>query len=160
MQELTARERKAILSNRLKFIEMAKRINIYLKEEGLYLTFEGYTETINEYLSMIETDLESLSNLSYDLNLWSNYFGELEGFIEIRMLKFENKYLYLEGFFDKRLPNLEIENQIKDTKKIYSHFKLFLKHVINQRKMFEKAHKHCLKEYDKSLNNLLYKYND
>lgn len=160
MNELSNVEKQAILRNRLKFMEMAKAINSYLKEEGLCLNFKGYTETIREYLSMINTDIELLSTLSYDLNLWANYFGELEGFIEMKMLKLENKYLYLECFFNKKQTNIELEKQLNETKMKYKHFKLFLKHIINQKKMFEKAYKHCLWEYDKSLNNLLYKYND
>lgn len=160
MKEISAVEKKAIRSNRLKFIEMAKVINVYLKEEKLSLNFLGYTETIKEYLSMSNIDFDKLGSLTLELNLWSDYFGQLQGLIELKMLKYENKTLYFQSFYDKKVPNEKLENQIRDIKKRFAHFKLFLKHIETQRKMFEQAHKHCLKGYTEALSNLLYKYND
>lgn len=160
MEGISGVEKKAIQSNRLKFTEMAKVINLYIKEEGFSLTFLGYTDTIVEYLEMSNTDFERLGELALELNLWSDYFGQLQGFIEMRMLKQENKMLYLEAFYNKKTPNEDLEKQIKEAKKRFAHFKLFLKHIETQRKMFEQAHKHCLRAYTEALGNLLYKYND
>lgn len=161
MDGLSVSEKRAIQSKRLKFTEMAKVINSYIKEEeGFSLTFLGYTDTIIEYLKVTNENFEGLGSLALELNLWSDYFGQLKGFIEIRVLKFENKLLYLEGFYDKKIVNEELEKQIKDVKKKFAHFKLFLKHVETQCKMFEKAHKYCLKAYTEALGNLIYKYDN
>lgn len=151
-------DKKAISSNRLRFIEMAKQINNYLKEENLSLTFGGYTETLRDYLNITNCDLDGLENLSYDLNLWSNYFADLEGFIELRTLKCENKLLYLQGFKEKNVINAKLDKEITKTKEQYKHFKLFQKHIITQKKMFIGAYRHCIREYGEALENILYKF--
>ncbi|HCL4480249.1 TPA: hypothetical protein N2D99_002337 [Clostridium botulinum] len=151
-------DKKVIKSNRLRFIQMAKQINAYLKEEKLNLNFEGYTETLRDYLKITNCDLLGLENLTYDLNLWSNYFGDLEGFIELQTLKFENKLLYLQGFVNKKVIDTNLDKEISKAKKQYKHFKLFQKHIVTQKKMFINAYRHCTREYIEALESILYKY--
>lgn len=160
MEELSVNQKKAIKTNRLKFIGLCKEINMHLKDEELSLNFLGYTETLLDYINVTNTDLDGLKALILDTNLWSDYMGELEGFIELRMLRFENKMLYLEGFTVKNIPNPDLEKEITLNKRKYLLFKLFLKHLYNQKRLFEKAHKICLKLYNEALNNYKYKYND
>lgn len=156
--KLTNEEKKYIIRNRLKFNELAKGINLYLKEENLNLDLGGYTVTIQSYLKVNDNDLFSLSELIKDLNLWANFIGELEAFIQYIYLRLDNKLKYLNGFFYMNIKDKDLLQQINDTKIKVDHFKLFSEHLKTQKNMFITAHINCLKAYDEAMKTLIYRY--
>lgn len=158
MNKLSNEERQSILRNRLKFNELAKGINVYLKEKNLNLNLGGYTATIQSYLKVNDNDLLSLSELIKDLNLWSNFIGDLEAFIQFQYLKLDNKLQYLNGFFNMNIRDKELLQQINDTQQRVRHFKLFGEHLKTQKKMFITAYMNCLKAYDEAVKTLNYRY--
>ena len=158
MNKLTNEERQAILRNRLKFNELAKGINVYLKEENLNLNLGGYTATIQSYLKVNDNDFLSLNKLIKELNLWSDFIGDLEAFIQFKYLKLDNKLQYLNGFFNMNIREKKLLQQINDTQQRVHHFKLFADHLKTQKKMFISAYRNCLKAYDEALKTLNYRY--
>lgn len=141
------------------FYSISKRINKHLKEENISLNFQGYTDTLNDYVSVDTNDLLSLDILIKDLNLWSDYIGEIEGIIRLYMLKYENKSLYIESFLDKKAPNPKTEILYEECISKYKDYKLYVKILKGQRKMFIKAYKHCIELYNSAYEQLLYKSN-
>lgn len=141
------------------FYSVSKRINIYLKEDGLSLNYEGYTDTLNDYINVDTSDLLSIDTLIKELNLWSDYISEVQGIIELYMLKCENKSLYLESLLDKRNPNSKIQKKYNDNLQKYKDYKLYVKMLKGQRKMFIKAYKHCIDLSNKACEQLLYRSN-
>lgn len=136
------------------FIEVAKQVNTFFNEEGVNLRFDGYIKTLNQYLSCNEFDLDTLNTLVCDLNLWADYFGELEGVVENLKLRYENKYLYLKAF--PYIP--KIEQELNVVKYKIDRTKLFLKHVKIQRNLFNRLHYHCFKMYNDACEHFLYRY--
>lgn len=136
------------------FIEVAKQVNTFFNEEGINLRFDGYIKTLNQYVNCSEFDLDTLNSLVCDLNLWADYFGELEGIVENLKLRYENKHLYLKAF--PYIP--KIEQEINLVKYKIDRTKLFLKHVKIQRNLFNRLHYHCFKMYNDACEHFLYRY--
>lgn len=151
----SGRKKKAYKA--LDFPDMAKRINAYLKEEGLNLSFQGYKNTILSYLRLQEHDLYTIYQLMTECNLWSNYFSEVENFIQIKYLEYETETDRLLAFFNKKFPEESLEEAIKQNQYKTRDFKVFYNQLVSQRKLFEKAYWHCYKLYGKGNHTLNYK---
>lgn len=135
-----------------RFRELAKIINHYLKEEGLSLSFEGYTDTVSKYLRLNDSDLSEAFELVMECNLWSNYFVEVEGIIQLKMLEYITELDRLKSMFYKKIENKELDEQIEKITKRSKQFSLFYKHVGSQKGFFEKAHRHCYQIYNSGVN--------
>lgn len=136
------------------FVNVAGEVNPFFNEEGVNLNFNGYIKTLNEYLTCTETNLDTLDQLTTDLNLWSQYFGELEAIVELLKLRYENKQLYLKAF--SKTPQIDKELNLNKYK--IDKTKLFLKHVKIQRNLFHRLHYHCSKMYNEACEHYLYLY--
>lgn len=141
----------------LNFQNVAKKINTYLKEDNIFLSFEGYKETISEYLSLQENDIETAYKLMIESNLWNNYLCEVEGMVQVKMLNSQLEVDILKADKISRVKNEELEAKIKTANNKHYSLKLFYKQVKGQRKFFIKAYYHCLGVYNSSKNTLTYK---
>ncbi len=54
----------------------------YLKEDGIKLTFEGYTDTIKDYASLQEDEIDKAWRLAKELNAWTEYFSSISNLIQ------------------------------------------------------------------------------
>ncbi|WCK57717.1 hypothetical protein PP175_27150 (plasmid) [Aneurinibacillus sp. Ricciae_BoGa-3] len=149
--------RKKKDNNLVKFPDMAKRINQYLKEEDLRLDFTGYMHTIHRYFSMQEQDLYEVYHLMTECNLWSHYLSEVENFIQQKLLSIQMEVDRLDAYFDKKTPNESLDKAIEATTAKAKDFAVFHKQLMAQRILFEKGYWHCFKVYGKGINTLTYK---
>lgn len=145
---------KSINRKKDEFIDVAQQVNPFFNEEGVNLNFNGYIKTLNEYVNCTEYDLETLDTLICDLNLWGEYFGELESVVENLKLRYENKSLYLKGFAN--VPKIEKELALNKYK--VDKTKLFLKHIKIQKNLFNRLHYHCFRMYNEACEHYLYRY--
>lgn len=142
------------VSKRDYFINTALSVNNIFIEENITLTFSNYKKTISEYISSDESDILTLENLIVDLNLWFQYFSDLEGLVQTLYLKKQNMKSYVDAF--PKTP----KNQVKSTE-ISSQIikiKMFLKQVKIQKKMFSNMSFCCLNMYNKAYENYSYRY--
>ncbi|HBG8471036.1 TPA: hypothetical protein KRH38_003384 [Clostridioides difficile] len=139
---------KKILRRQLEFIEISKKVGKLFKDRNISLSFEGYKTTLEEYLSCNEYDLENLYHLIIDSNLWSHYFGDLIGLTDNIYSEKISKSFFLE------MEHITKKEEIKDLKIEINLFKVFLKRLKIQKKMFDRIHYHCSKMYMDANNNL------
>jgi len=143
--------------SRVEFQEMEKLINLYLQDEGFSLNFNGYSEIRLKYFRLQDTDLYETYQLMIECNLWSNYMIDVENIVQFYWLDTIVEKERLEGLFDKKAPDEQLEKDIKFLKKKVKDFAIFHKQIIAQKVFFEKAFWHCYKVYGKATNTLLYK---
>lgn len=135
------------------FVTMAHRSKAILEEEGVTLTFKGYSDTIVQYLNCDEFDITGLENMMKDLNLWCQYFGDLEALVENLFLKRDNMRMYADAFI-KTPKNIEITKQ-KEKEVII--LKMFLRHLKIQKKMFGGFSSHCYDMYNSACESFKYR---
>jgi MarR-like DNA-binding transcriptional regulator SgrR of sgrS sRNA len=139
------------------FQELAKRINFYLRQEGIRLTFQGYTDTVSRYSQLQEHDLYEVYQLMTQCNLWSNYLSEIENLIQLKSLEAQVELDRLKAYYKKKTKNESLEQAIKKAKTKAKEFHLFYHQLIAQKTFFENAFWHCLKIYEQGTNTLHYK---
>jgi hypothetical protein len=144
----------------LKFQDMAKKINFYLKEENLNLNFKGYTETVLRYFRLQDHDLYEIYQVMTECNLWSNYMADVENFIQVKTLELQVETDRLNACLNKKVPDEQLELEIRKSKWKAKEFSIFHKQVIAQKIFFEKSFWHCYKLYGKGINTLRYKTMD
>ncbi|PLS19719.1 hypothetical protein CVD28_04720 [Bacillus sp. M6-12] len=152
--------RKKKSQSPLRFEDMAKKINFYLKEENLNLNFKGYKEVVMRYFRLQDHDLYEIFQVMTECNLWSNYMSDVENFIQAKTLDYQMEADRLNAYFDKKVPNEELELEIKKAKWKAKEFTIFQKQVIAQKVFFEKSFWHCYKLYGKGINTMTYKTMD
>lgn len=141
----------------LSFQNVAKKVNSYLKEDNLSLTFEGYKETIKDYLSLQDTDIDTAYNLIVDCTLWSNYLSEVKSIIQVKMLQAQLNLDILKAQEEKKVEDEDLKEKIKQANSKCITFKLFYKQLKAQQKFLTKAYYHCMKVYYSSSSKLTYK---
>lgn len=141
----------------LRFRDLAKKINFYLKPEGISLTFQGYTDTVSRYAQLQEHDLYEVYQLMTECNLWSNYLSEVENLIQLKLLEAQLELDRLKAYQKKKTKNEALEQAIKKAKTKTKEFQLFYRQLITQKTFFEKAFQHCLTTYEKGIAALHYK---
>lgn len=145
---------KKIETKRDKFITSALSVkDIFLKEK-VTLTFNNYKKTISEFLELDNLSLDSTYSLIIDLNLWYQYFSELEGLSESILLKKQNMKLYLLAF--PATPK-NVENLNRLNSEIFK-IKHFMKQLKIQRKLFNNISWIASENYNNTINNYLYRY--
>lgn len=143
-----------VKSTRDIFVKSALSVkNIFLNEK-VSLTFNNYNNTLIEYISSNESDIETLNNLITDLNLWFSYFADLEGLTKSIFLKKQNMKSYVDSF--PKTPKNQLKSQELSSEII--RLKLFLKQVVIQKRMFSNMSFHCLDMYNKACEHYLYRY--
>ena len=141
----------------VRFQDLAKLINHYLKDEGITLTFKGYNETLRDYFRMDDNNTPVAFELMTHCNLWANYFGDIEGVIQSKALELQLNIDQLKAQEDKKNPEEERLTTITELTKKHKDLVLFLKYLKNQRKFFDKAHLHCYRVYAQIVNTLRFK---
>lgn len=136
------------------FVEIAVIANPIFNKENLTLSFDGYSDTLVDYLNCPDYDVDKLEVLIGDLNAWGCYMGDLKALTEQLQLKYENKKMYIQAF--PKIP--ANENNIKIINAQIVILKLFFKHLNIQCKMFNSLSKHCTRMYNSACENLLYRY--
>lgn len=61
---------------------LARKVMPILKEDGIPLTFEGYSQTLIDYREMKLENTKIAWEIARDLNAWSDYFSELANLIQ------------------------------------------------------------------------------
>lgn len=143
---------------------LCSMVKPYLQEDGISLNFEGYIETISEYTSLTEEQIDKAWKLTKELNTWSEYFSDIANLIQ---------KLYLDSETDKiekqatasilcdatkvangdRLSNKDPE-VIKSRKK-RNVLKAFYDELVAKIEFLNRAHYHCKATYELSKKNTL-----
>lgn len=141
----------------LKFQDMAKRINAYLKEEDENLDFKGYTETVVRFFRIEDYDMYEIYDVMTECNLWSNYLLDVQNYIQLKKLSLDLEVDRLNAFVEKKIPNNDLQREIQETKNKTKEFLVFYKQLVAQQKFFERSFWHCYRLYGKAVNTMTYK---
>lgn len=141
----------------LKFQDMAKRINVYLKEENENLDFKGYSDTVIRFFRLEDHDMYEAYEVMTECNLWSNYLLDVQNFIQLKKMMLELEVDRLNAYVEKKVPNNDLQRQIQDMKNRTKEFSVFYKQIIAQQKFFERSFWHCYRLYGKAVNTMIYK---
>lgn len=135
---------------KISFESLAREANLFLKPDGLPLTFAGYKETMYNYFSMHDHDILDVHNNLVECSLWAKHFSEIEALLGI----YEEKYLLSVDWYraleDYANPSAELEALYQEELRKHKMTKQLRKQVHNQKKFFEKAANHCLFLYKKA----------
>lgn len=144
------------------FQDLVTKAYQYLKEDGITLSFEGYTETILEYSNLKESDKEKAWELARDLNAWSEYFSSLANLLQKEYLdamtdKQSTQALASFKADQKKVANGDrLSNKDPDVifiRKKRNVLKALYDELEAKVKFLERAHYHCKATYDWSQKN-------
>lgn len=141
----------------IKFQDMAKRINVYLKEEDENLDFKGYSDTVIRFFRLEDHDMYEVYDVMTECNLWSNYLLDVQNFIQLKKLTLDLEVDRLNAFVEKKVPNNDLQREIQEARSRAKEFSVFYKQVIAQQKFFERSFWHCYRLYGKAVNAMTYK---
>lgn len=145
---------KKIEKKRDKFIDSALLVKEIFLKENIPLRFNNYKNTINEFAQIDDLSLDLMYNLNIDLNLWYQFFSDLESLSEMVYLKKQNIKLYIEGFpFTPKN-----EERLKEVTLDIVKIKNFMKQLKVQRKLFSNMSFILLEKYNSTVENYLYRY--
>ena len=124
----------------------------YLEEDGIYLNFNGYKETIDEYTTLKENEIEKAWRLTKELNAWSEYFSEVANLIQLKYLDAETDKIEVQSL--KSIENSGTSVSAGDryadttTEVIYSRkkrnaLKSLYEELISKIKFLERGYYHC-----------------
>ena len=147
--------KKSLERKRIEFEDIVMKTLKLFKEEGIPLNFKGYKETLRDYANLSESDLTSIEIIRREVNLWIDYFGDLESLVQSVYLKYMNKKLYLKAFTitpktEQLLKELDINLQL---------IKMLHKHLKIQKSMFNRIYYHCNKMFDEACEFYTYRNN-
>ena len=143
-----------VIAKRDKFINSALAVKDIFKKNNTELSFYNYKKTIIEYSRVTDVDLLSLQRLTIDINLWFQYFSDLEGLTQALYLKKQNMKLYVEAFPKTPKSNVQLKELSSEIIKL----KVFLKQLKIQKRMFLDMSRNCMNMYKQSCENYLYRY--
>ena len=123
----------------------------YLEEDGIYLNFEGYKETISEYSSLKENEIDKAWRLTKELNAWSEYFSEIANLIQKQYLDSETEKIEIQSsksieHSDKvatgdRFANTQAE--VIYSRKKRNALKSLYEELLSKIKFLERGYYHC-----------------
>lgn len=122
-----------------------------LKEEGVHLNFQGYTETWRKYIQMDDSVLVDKFALANECFFWSVYFGELLVNIQYLARREKSKEKYYRSFYELTPAThskfSKIKNDYDDVKRFRQELELFARHLKNQRYAFLQAHRTLMRGF-------------
>ena len=126
------------------FTDLAVQLNPLLASEGVELNFNGYVDTWQRYLRCNETLLDEMYELMKETLAWSEYFSEVQSWMEWRYLTEVNKEEYFGSYYHRIDVNHSqfkaVQQQYDEAVQLRRLLKLFLSFLETQRKAFERAH--------------------
>lgn len=150
----TSITKKEIETSRDIFVNSALSVRNIFLEDNISLAFQNYKQTLIEYLNSSEYDIETLHSLIKDVNLWYQYFCDLEGLTQMIFFKKQNMKAYIDAF--PKTPKNQAKSKELSTQII--RLKLFLKQIKIQKKMFSNISQNCLDMYNNAYEHYLYRY--
>lgn len=136
------------------------KANDIMKKDGIKINIKGYKETVEEYKSLQENDLEKMWTLAKDLNAWSEYLSGLCNLIQKYYLDSETKKAEVLSIVSinadqERVTNgKRLADQHKDVILVRQHrntLQSFYNELEAKVKFLERAHYHCKTTYDNSI---------
>lgn len=145
------------MQSALKFTRLASKMSTLLKEEGIPITFEGMTDTLNEYFAMQENDAVSAFEVAKLSSLWFNYLSEVEHIVDYAV---GNTLTEVDKMKATLVPDTEYmihENKIKELTLKYQSLRLFCRQIRGKKRFFIGAYFHSMRVYQKAVDNFIYK---
>lgn len=124
----------------------------YLKEDGIILNFEGYNETLNDYMNLKENDVEKAWILTKELNSWSEYFSSIANLIQKMYLDSETDKIEIQAIASIEADATKVANgerlSNKDAKVVKARkkrnaLKALYDELESKIKFLERAYYHC-----------------
>lgn len=131
-----------------------------MKKDGIRINVKGYKETVDEYKTLEENDLEKMWILAKDLNAWSEYLSGLCNLIQKYYLDSETKKAEVLSIVSinsdqERVTNgKRLADQHKDVilvRQQRNTLQAFYNELEAKVKFLERAHYHCKTTYDNSI---------
>ena len=139
------------------FQQLAILVAPYLKEYGITLNFQGFSDLIEEYQDLSFTDIEKAWELAMMINSWSDYFSSMSNVIQKVMLDSETDWLKVQAAksithdVDKvsngnRFSNKDAE--VVRLRKKRNILKAFYDELQAKVRFLERAYYHCKTTYE------------
>ncbi|MDF2879472.1 MAG: hypothetical protein K0R54_29 [Clostridiaceae bacterium] len=134
------------------FEKLVRLSSEYLREDGINLSFAGYTETLVDYANLEETDITKAWNLIKDLNAWSEYFSSISNLIQKVYLDSETDKIEVQAIASIEADSVKVANgerlSNKDSKVIRARkkrntLKAFYDELEAKIRFLERAYYHC-----------------
>lgn len=136
------------------FMTLAKELNPRLKQNEVYLNFNGYTQTWRDYINMDDSVLIDKFVLAKECFFWAQYFGDLLMVVQHLARREKSKEKYYRSFYELTPPNHskfpQIKTEYDDVKKFRHDLELFCRHLKTQRLAFLKAHRSLMQSFKSS----------
>lgn len=129
----------------------------YLEEDGISLDFGGYTDTIIDYTSLTENDMENAWKLTKELNAWSEYFSDIANLIQKIYLDSETDKIEKQAVSSitndaSKVANGDrISNKdpiVVSSRKKRNILKSFYDELVSKVDFLNRAHYHCKSTYE------------
>lgn len=139
------------------FQQLAMLVSPCLKEYGITLNFQGFTELIDEYQDLKFNDAEKAWELAMMINSWSDYFSSLSNVVQKIMLDSETDWLKAQAIksirhdVDKVSNGNRFSNKDKDVirlRKKRNVLKAFYDELQAKVRFLERAYYHCKATYE------------
>lgn len=79
------------------FQQLAMLASPYLREYGVALNFQGFSELMEEYQDLRFSEIERAWELAMMINSWSDYFSSMSNIVQKAMLDSETDWLKLQA---------------------------------------------------------------
>lgn len=92
------------------FEKLVRMSLVYLKQDGINLSFEGYTDTLIDYANMKEDELDKAWRLTKELNAWSEYFSSIANLIQKMYLDAETDKIEVQATSSIEADSVKVAN--------------------------------------------------
>lgn len=135
----------------------------YLKEDGIQLNFQGYTETLIEYASLKENEAEKAWNLAQELNAWAEYMSSIANLVQKLYLDAETEKNEIKSIASVEADKNKVANgdrlsnqdpKVVMARKKRNTLKAFYEELESKVKFLERAHYHCKATYENKMRSI------
>lgn len=132
-----------------KLIEISSK---YLKEDGISLSFEGYKETLEDYTTLEESNVEKAWLLTKELNSWAEYFSSVANLVQKLYLDSETDKIKTQAIASIEADSSKVANgerlankssEVIEARKKRNTLKSLHIELESKIKFLERAHYHC-----------------
>ena len=134
------------------FDKLVEYVSNYLKEDDIYLSFDGYTETILEYNNLKENDFSRAWELTKKINAWTEYFSSISNLIQKLYLDSETTKIETQAIASFSSDSIKVANgdrlankdsSVVNARKKRNTLKSFYDELESKIKFMERAYYHC-----------------
>ena len=124
----------------------------FLKEDGIHLNFTGYKETVEEYISLQENDIDRAWKLTKELNAWSEYFSEIANLIQKMYLDAETDKLEVQSLTSMKYSEKNVSagdrfanttKEVIDSRKKRNALKTLHEELVSKIEFLKRGYYHC-----------------